>query len=191
MIQVVNKHKHKPTQNDFYIGRGSALGNPFTGSKELGNTKAQFKASSREEAIALYRNWLNEKIAEKNQLVSAALNQIYLRAKKGPVSLVCYCKPQSCHGDVIKEVMEKIIRDKFTVIDITNDLHHFHKKYKAEARESKKWVLLIEKTGHTVIKYQVDAEDYIQKEYEALFHRSSFEGQTIYGGDPEVSGLPW
>jgi hypothetical protein len=30
MITVVNKYKHTPTENDVYIGRGSALGNPFT-----------------------------------------------------------------------------------------------------------------------------------------------------------------
>ena len=54
MIQVVNKYQHTPTDADVYIGRGSSLGNPFTGSKELANTKAEFQCSCREEAIASY-----------------------------------------------------------------------------------------------------------------------------------------
>lgn len=34
MINVVNKYKHQPTDNDVYIGRGSPLGNR---SIKLGN----------------------------------------------------------------------------------------------------------------------------------------------------------
>ena len=30
MINVVNKYKHQPTDNDIYCARGSVLGNPFT-----------------------------------------------------------------------------------------------------------------------------------------------------------------
>lgn len=110
MIDVVNKHKHVQGSNDYYIGRGSALGNQFTGSKELGKTKAQFQAGSREEAIALYRNWILERIREKDEKVCQAMNQIYIMAKKGHVNLVCYCKPQACHGDVIKELVEQKLR---------------------------------------------------------------------------------
>lgn len=106
MIEVVNKHKHQPSSTDFYIGRGSVLGNPFTGSKELSNTKALFQADSREEAIALYRNWINQKIQQRDPTVVAALNLIYLMAKQDGVKLICYCKPQACHGDVIKELVE-------------------------------------------------------------------------------------
>lgn len=105
MIRVVNKHKHVPTSADFYVGRGNVLGNPFT-SKPINNTKAEFQASSREESVASYRVWLKGKIASKDKYVCAELNRIYLLARAGDVNLVCFCKPQSCHGDVIKEVIE-------------------------------------------------------------------------------------
>lgn len=105
---VVNKHTHTRTPHDFYIGRGSALGNPFTGSKELGKTKAQVQCQDRAEAVARYREYLREKILTKDAAICSALNAIYKRVKQGgPVYLVCYCKPQDCHGDVIKEIIEE------------------------------------------------------------------------------------
>lgn len=87
---VVNKHHKVPY--DIYIGRGSIFGNPFT---HLDNTKAQFKVASREEAIEKYREWI--------------MNQPELLSKlpmlKGKV-LCCYCKPKSCHGDVLAELAD-------------------------------------------------------------------------------------
>lgn len=109
MIKVVNKRTHLPSSNDIYIGRGSALGNPFTGSKKLENTKAEFQCSSREEAVAKYGVWIDEKIKQKDPEVRKALNEIYLKAKNGDVNLVCYCAPQLCHGDIIKEKIEIVL----------------------------------------------------------------------------------
>lgn len=104
-ITVVNKHTHTPTQNDFYIGRGSALGNPYT-SKELSKTKAEFQCSSPEESVSSFRKYLLEKIKEKDKAICDALNSIWKIAKKGDVNLICYCSPKCCHGDVIKEIIE-------------------------------------------------------------------------------------
>lgn len=106
MIRVVNKSKHSPTPNDFYIGRGSALGNPYTGSKELSKTKALYQCDTREEAISNFRGYLEEKIKDKDSEICNMLNEIFIKAKDGDVNLVCYCKPKECHGDIIKEVVE-------------------------------------------------------------------------------------
>lgn len=106
MINVVNKYKHKPTQNDVYIGRGSVLGNPFT-HLDLNGTKAQVKCETREEAIDSYEKYLRSKISEKDQAVCDELNRIYLQSKKGEVNLVCFCTPKTCHGDIIKKVVEE------------------------------------------------------------------------------------
>lgn len=104
MITVVNKYKHEPTVNDVYVGRGSVVGNPFT--HNTGKTKAEFIVDTREKAIAEYEKWLLNKIEQKDKLVCDELNRLYSLAKKGNVNLVCYCSPQSCHGDVIKKVIE-------------------------------------------------------------------------------------
>jgi hypothetical protein len=100
MIRVVNKKTHKPTDYDFEIHRPFALGNPYT-SHKLSTTQAQFQA----------RSVKDSKIAEKDKAICDALNLIYFSALRHTVYLVCYCSPEECHGDVIKEiVMEKLMK---------------------------------------------------------------------------------
>lgn len=105
-IKVVNKRKHVAGANDFYIGRGSPLGNPFT-HRELEETLAQYKCDTREEAIAGYEKYIEDKIRKRDVKVCDELNRIFIAAKKGDVNLVCYCKPKSCHGDTIKRIIEE------------------------------------------------------------------------------------
>jgi hypothetical protein len=75
MIYVVNKYKHVPTDRDIYIGRGSALGNPFTSIQDR-QTKAEFVCGSREEFIASYAEYLSQQLIKGNREVGAALNKI-------------------------------------------------------------------------------------------------------------------
>lgn len=89
---VVNKHHGESF--DVYIGRGSKWGNPFS---HLDNTKAQFKAANRDDAVAKYREW----IQTQPQLL-ADLHEL-----KGK-TLCCYCKPQACHGDVLAELADAL-----------------------------------------------------------------------------------
>ena len=107
MINVVNKYKHEPSNNDVYIGRGSPLGNPFTGSKKVENTKAAFQCSSREKAIEKYENYLRLAIYENDSYICNEMNRIWKMAKTGDVNLVCFCKPKACHGDIIKKLIEE------------------------------------------------------------------------------------
>lgn len=90
-ITVVNK---KTGGKGTYIGRPSALGNPFS-----------VEQYGRGNCIARYDTWLNEQIQSGNRLVCEALNQIYEQAQSQPVSLVCWCAPAPCHGNVIKRVI--------------------------------------------------------------------------------------
>ena len=83
---------------DVYIGRGSIWGNPFT--HLTTETKAQFVVATREEAIAKYREWL--------MCQPELLKQIpTLRSKV----LGCWCRPKSCHGDVLAEMANKDMRE--------------------------------------------------------------------------------
>ncbi len=81
-MPVVNKRSHKPTPDDVYIGRPSKWGNPFVIGKD----------GNRADVISKYRNWL--------------LSQPHLmsdvKSLKGK-TLVCWCKPAACHGDVLAE----------------------------------------------------------------------------------------
>ena len=92
---------------DVYIGRPSKWGNPFTHIKDR-KTKAEFIVSSREEAISKYREWILTQ--------TALLNDLHeLKDKR----LGCWCKPQSCHGDVLVELIHK---------QNENDLHQGDKE---------------------------------------------------------------
>lgn len=102
MINVVNKYKHTPTKADIYIGRGSVLGNPFTSIQDR-KTKAEYVCKDRNESVSKYKEWLKGQISTGNKTVIDELNRIWKQHKKGNVNLVCFCKPQLCHGDIIKE----------------------------------------------------------------------------------------
>ena len=78
---VVNKFHKVPY--DVYIGRGSKWGNPFI----IG------KHGNREEVIKKYQEW----IMTQPQLL-ADLHEL-----KGK-TLCCFCKPQSCHGDILAKL---------------------------------------------------------------------------------------
>jgi hypothetical protein len=110
MITVKNKHKSKPEKNDIYIGRGSILGNPFT-HLDLNKTKAEFHCKTREESIESFEKYLTDKINSKDPKICSELNRIYLMALKQDINLVCFCKPKSCHGDIIKKIIETRIHN--------------------------------------------------------------------------------
>lgn len=81
---VVNKRRHKPGPNDVYIGRPSKWGNPFVIGRD----------GDRHEVVGKYARYL---LFERPDLMKAMPE---LRGK----TLVCWCKPELCHGDVLAEL---------------------------------------------------------------------------------------
>ena len=90
-MTVVNKRTHKPTKNDVYIGRGSIWGNPFIIGKD----------GSRYDVITSYRHHIRIKLMHNQPLVDE------LKALKGK-TLVCYCAPLPCHGNVLEGLIEQL-----------------------------------------------------------------------------------
>lgn len=84
---------------DVYIGRGSKWGNPYS---HLENSKAKHKVKTRCDAIYMYRQWITT--GEGIHL----LDDLHeLKGKR----LGCFCKPKSCHGDVLAEMVEQKFSD--------------------------------------------------------------------------------
>lgn len=107
MIQVVNKYKHTPTENDCYIGRGSPFGNPFSW---LPGTLEQFRVADRAEAIQKYAKHLEWAVMN-DPVIHEGMNLLCMKALRDePINLVCFCKPQGCHGDVIKRHIEETLQ---------------------------------------------------------------------------------
>lgn len=105
-ITLWNKHHGEPPKdkgNPFYIGRGSPLGNPYTHlpTKLPGTVKVR----TRDEAVELYRTWLEEKYQAGDRKVMDELHRIFEAAEQGPIQLVCFCAPHRCHGEVIRQLM--------------------------------------------------------------------------------------
>lgn len=87
-IVIHKRDVHKYQQQDLvYIGRPSVWGNPFSISPDC----------TRDEAVAKFRDLLNK---------SPQLQSL-LPTLKGKV-LVCWCKPQACHGDIIAECVNRL-----------------------------------------------------------------------------------
>lgn len=105
IVYNITKENHDG-ENDFYCGRGSYVGNPYTHIKDK-KTKAQFVVRDRETAIALYSNYF-DKMYGNNIPFTEYIDQIYELYKNGEdVYLGCYCHPQSCHCDIIKDKLQK------------------------------------------------------------------------------------
>lgn len=79
------------SERNVYIGRGSIWGNPFS---HLEQSAAEWKVETREEAIEKYREWLLSRPDLMERLKE-------LKGKR----LGCWCKPDSCHGEVLLELL--------------------------------------------------------------------------------------
>lgn len=83
-----------PGTTRVYVGRPSVLGNPF----------AMRSEADRDRVVANYRSWLRQhyrRCGPERQ----ELERLLQLALAGPLELVCYCAPRSCHADVIREAL--------------------------------------------------------------------------------------
>ena len=102
-VQVINRHNH--SKKGIYIGRGTPLGNQWSHLKYPG---VKHVVKSRKEAIEAFQAELRRQWKVSGPM-KAALLGLVSQAKKGDLTLICSCKPLSCHGDVIKEAIDTLI----------------------------------------------------------------------------------
>jgi len=86
VCRVVNLRRER---FDVYIGRGSKWGNQFVIGRD----------GDRAEVIRKYREWIL-----RNDYLLGCLGEL-----KDKV-LGCYCKPLPCHGDVLVELVERVMQ---------------------------------------------------------------------------------
>lgn len=111
MIKVIHKKDADKYDNVIYVGRGSVLGNPYT-SIQGRETLAKYVVSSREESIQCFKEYLIKKLENKDEKICNKMNDIYKFSLSGDVYISCYCKPKTCHGDIIKEIIDSKIKEK-------------------------------------------------------------------------------
>lgn len=103
-LVILNKHHGaKASDRNFYIGRNSALGNPYP--------ITEYR--SRDTVIKDYEGWLINKIQTGDVGVLRMLNNIADKVLDGsnkPVGLICFCAPNRCHGEIIRKVINTTIK---------------------------------------------------------------------------------
>ena len=108
MLKVVNL-KDYPKNQVRYIGRGSALGNPFT-HLPLAKTKAWVQCDSVESAVGCMEAWARGD-GITGYAIPMGIHTAFwsaLDALQGDELLACYCQdPTKCHGQVIKKLWEE------------------------------------------------------------------------------------
>lgn len=78
-----------------YVGRPSPLGNPFRIDR----------FHTRAEVIQDYREWLFEKLLDRDAVVIAELRRLHSIAQNKELILTCWCAPLPCHADAIKSCL--------------------------------------------------------------------------------------
>jgi hypothetical protein len=116
MIKIVNKRFHAPTEHDQYIGRPYILGNPYS---HLDNSKYKvIKVASREKAVELYGQWLDEQLKTNTKVQHEFGVLVATYKKTKTLNLVCWCankggidpdhKRLVCHGQVLGRKIKEI-----------------------------------------------------------------------------------
>ena len=114
-IIVYNRTKEDHTdagENNYPIYRPSILSNPYTHIKDK-KTLAMFVVRNREEAIERYKGYF-DRMYSGNAPFKFIIDEMYEKYKNGEdIYLECYCAPLPCHGDIIKDKLEKrLVRER-------------------------------------------------------------------------------
>lgn len=108
-IIVYNRRKEDHTdkgESNYPAYRPSILSNPYSWEKDK-KTLALFTVKDRNEAIERYESYF-DRMYNGNAPFKYIIDEIYQKYKNGEdVYLECYCSPEKCHCDIIKEKLEK------------------------------------------------------------------------------------
>lgn len=105
-IIVCNKHNSYKRKDYIYIPiyRPHPLGNPYVLTKE----------EQRNDVIEKFKNNFDLLYSEKEEFKKAIDDVIIILSKGQNVAMECYCKPKPCHGDIIKEKILEMMKNKIS-----------------------------------------------------------------------------
>jgi len=100
---VIRVDKIRPGAVGEEVCRPSPLGNPFS---HRPSRLAVTMVASRSEAIARYRAWLDDRLADPSSPQSREVERLLrLYQAAGSLTLLCWCVPLPCHAEVVREVL--------------------------------------------------------------------------------------
>lgn len=100
-IIVANRRYYATVGNEriptrFYVGRPSPLGNQY----KIG------RDGDRAGVIALYARWLDWALKDPESGAAKLYARLLATARRGDLTLICWCAPEPCHADVLKERLD-------------------------------------------------------------------------------------
>jgi Domain of unknown function (DUF4326) len=103
MVEIQILNKRTVGDRGEYVGRPSALGNPFKLEQE----------SQRNSVIQQYELWLQERINARDSRVCHEFNRLYRIARdQGVLELTCWCAPKRCHADVVRNILLEAFNER-------------------------------------------------------------------------------
>lgn len=103
-IIVINKRAAPPEgAHVVYVGRPTALGNPFAVGID----------GTRDEVVEDYAGWLQDKLddPDPNEQQQMFAELIIAARTHDVLALQCWCAPQACHADVLREELLSILEN--------------------------------------------------------------------------------
>lgn len=111
-VYNVKTEDYSSHPNNYYIYRGTVLGNSFTHDGKR-SSLARLSFKTREEALNAYEEYF-KRMYEMDEEFKRTVDEIYLKYKNGEdVYLGCFCAPLPCHGNVIaKQLQKRLIQER-------------------------------------------------------------------------------
>ena len=91
----------RPEQGE-YVGRPTALGNPFPMLGEV----------MRDTVCDKYEEWFAKAVANRRPEVMQHLDYLRQRASEQPIKLICFCSPKRCHAETIAKYINDLFKDQ-------------------------------------------------------------------------------
>ena len=108
MITVLHYNrqgKKDPSGIYFYIGRYNRRYNLIA--SNLANPYYIGEHGTRTEVVEKYKIWIIDAYKRKGIVTNEINWLIDLHKQNKNIFLLCWCAPQACHGDVLKDMVEK------------------------------------------------------------------------------------
>lgn len=106
LLDITVVHRDAPSRpgvRRFYVGRPGPLGNPFTHLPT--RTLAKYRVATRDEAVEKYREWITPKLYKDTPESAAFGELVEWMTVSCAMELACWCAPQRCHGDILRELV--------------------------------------------------------------------------------------
>jgi Domain of unknown function (DUF4326)/YspA, cpYpsA-related SLOG family len=110
MGQITIVNQHHSANVGVYVGRPTPLGNPYRGQR-----------SGPAQALQQYRVWLRRQWQHGGAVKAALLALARAYQAQGKLTLRCWCAPQPCHAEVIREAVLGIVQHGLVELQSTPD----------------------------------------------------------------------